>query len=339
MGLFDDLIGDAESGPLSVALSSVPRAVDRNPDVTAAILKARAAQCSVESEEDSSEDEALMESSPERTPRVAEKAAKTPEQLKEEKSRTLFVSNVPVEATAGRLVKFLQLDKSLVETVVFRGVPIDPKYRKIGNKAIRKGKLVETCSSKQAFVRFASRSEVAKTLRSFPNAPKLDGHRLCMNPCELRGRAAFDPKSTVFVRRLPFYTEEDVIWEYFENTVGPVKGVKLLRDPVEHTSKQAALVCFQSKIDVLKAKQLSESQQLKIHVRVLQVEHCLDSRALESIKARGAQKTMKAKIKKAEEKEAQGKGMSKSQRKKNRRRQEALGAAQQTASTILELAK
>eukprot|EP00375_Theileria_parva_P001800 XP_764475.1 hypothetical protein [Theileria parva strain Muguga] len=167
-------------------------------------------------------------------------------------SALVFIGNVPLTIkTKSDLVKKLQIDPKIIQSVHFRSLPIHPKYARNKKVAVIKQKFSDAKDNQNAYVKLSD--------------PKY------LN--ELLEKNKFSRKKTVFVGRLPPTANEDDLYNIFMN-ISPVKAVRIVRDPVTMKSKGFGFVAFDNRPAVVEA--IRELNNTEFKGYTLNVTKCLE---------------------------------------------------------------
>ncbi|XP_053991011.1 RNA-binding protein 34-like isoform X3 [Hylaeus volcanicus] len=196
---------------------------------------------------------------------------KTTEERKEVTRRTLFIGNVPVDTTSKQLRRYLNLKKSQIESIRFRSVPINPKFSKQRAWAASHKQLIEECQTKNAYVVLLNEEDVKLLLSAEEQFLAKDGKvlRVTSVAYDRKRFSVFGVKNTIFVGNLYVKVTEDELRNVFEENVGPVENVRIIRDPVVYISKGFGFVQFVNRGDVTKAIKTMNSflvQKRPLHV-------------------------------------------------------------------------
>jgi len=153
--------------------------------------------------------------------------------------RTVFVGNVSLLTTKKKLGSIFA-KYGQVESVRFRNIPV----AKLGDSkrvAATKQEFHPGRSSKSAFVRFVTVEACWSALNA--NGLVIDDHHIQVTPstCE----KIHDHTKAVFVGNLPFDTEEEELWTFFEEC-GKIKDIRIIRDSETAIGKGFAYVNFKA---------------------------------------------------------------------------------------------
>ncbi|EAN32192.2 RNA-binding protein 34 [Theileria parva strain Muguga] len=187
-------------------------------------------------------------------------------------SALVFIGNVPLTIkTKSDLVKKLQIDPKIIQSVHFRSLPIHPKYARNKKVAVIKQKFSDAKDNQNAYVKLSDPKYLNELLEK--NTLEVDGHHLFINTSDKDSFSKFSRKKTVFVGRLPPTANEDDLYNIFMN-ISPVKAVRIVRDPVTMKSKGFGFVAFDNRPAVVEA--IRELNNTEFKGYTLNVTKCLE---------------------------------------------------------------
>uniref|UniRef100_A0A914WMC5 RRM domain-containing protein n=1 Tax=Plectus sambesii TaxID=2011161 RepID=A0A914WMC5_9BILA len=169
----------------------------------------------------------------------------------EEKQRSVFVGNVPLDGTRKELTKlFTEFGK--VESVRFRSAISNnvklPKKAIVISKKFGDAKM---CFN--AYVKFADKESAEKALAF--NGRKIRDHQLRVDTCA--SKKNYDAKTTVFVGNMLFKATEDQLIEHF-SVCGEVDFVRIVRDSHSGAGKGFGFVGFKDSASTLLALNMND---------------------------------------------------------------------------------
>ncbi|KAL7544469.1 hypothetical protein ACHAWF_007854 [Thalassiosira exigua] len=205
---------------------------------------------------------------------------KTKEQLLEEESRTIFVGNLPPDATRKSLATIFKgcgkVASARLRSVAVAGVKLPPEQA--GNQnAMRKvcantGKLLADAPQKnaQGYVLFASVESVEEALK-LNNSP-YENRTLRVD----RASPTVEPNRSVFVGNLPYGAEEETLRAHFLDSLGDeggdesaVASVRVVRDRETRKCKGFGYVTLRDASLLPSALRLAGTTYMKRELRVL----------------------------------------------------------------------
>lgn len=175
-------------------------------------------------------------------------------QNRDEVRRTVFVGNIPLEVSETKLRQVLGITKAQVESIRFRSQPIVPKFAKQRAYAIRTKQFTGTCEAKNAYVVLKAESD-AQELAKKGLVPFDASRSLRLSSVSFANNefSKFPRRSSVFVGNLYIKTTEEALQRAFEEHVGPVANVRIIRDKALYVSKGFGFVQLKDRIHVPKA--------------------------------------------------------------------------------------
>ena len=194
--------------------------------------------------------------------------------------RTLFVGNVPTNATRSQLARFFKQFGG-VESCRLRSFSVsNPKLTR--RVAMIRGAIHPDSQSMNAYVVFEAEESVDKAVAK--SGVDYEGHKLRLDYADRAksavgssGRAGVAAGLSVFVGNLPFNVSEQQLHGVFEQC-GELTGVRVVRDPLLSLGKGFAFLTFATAAAVKKALAM---QGVAIDGRELRL-----TRAMEEGKAR-----------------------------------------------------
>jgi nucleolar protein 12 len=206
-------------------------------------------------------------------------------QLKERKQRTVFVGNIPLDASQKKVKKFfMQCGK--VEKVWFRSVPVAEDSKKPQKAKIIAGEYGMTKDSKNAYVLFTSKDDALKAKHELNQKLFIEKH-IRVDTCgegmlteeekKLRGRNQSaneweDFTRTIFIGNLPFIVSEEELRSSFAEC-GTIENIRLIRDPKTHMGKGIGYIMFSTKEEMIKT--LDEKKEMKFKGRPLRIQRAV----------------------------------------------------------------
>jgi nucleolar protein 12 len=142
------------------------------------------------------------------------------EEKDEKDQRTIFAGNIPITATITSLKTFFQefgpVDSVRLRSVPIAGTAVDVKGNQdlVRKVCVNQGKFGDQKGSFNAYIVFKNKESVERSLVA---NNRLMGERHLrvdrLNP------TLFNPKTSVFLGGLPFYTDEEELREHFAKVV------------------------------------------------------------------------------------------------------------------------
>ncbi|CAJ0580322.1 unnamed protein product, partial [Mesorhabditis spiculigera] len=179
--------------------------------------------------------------------------------------RTIFVGNVAKEVHEKEIRKvFAEFGE--IESIRARG--IIPEKGNLTKKAAKLGnKISKEQTTLYFFVKYKQEESVAKALTL--NGQERWGHRLRVDCSASKGK--MDNSTTIFLGNLPYDSSEDSLSLWLEKLVGPVEGVRIVRDPATGKEKGFAFASFKESASVALALSMPKLVYKKRELRVSRV--------------------------------------------------------------------
>ncbi|CAD2112250.1 hypothetical protein YYG_04924 [Plasmodium vinckei petteri] len=192
--------------------------------------------------------------------------------IEEKNERTVFVGNVPLNDVSNlKLLKILGINKSLVESVRFRSLPLEEKYANNKRLGIMLKKFTDVKDNKNAFIRMKRKEDVSLLLDK--NGTVYNGYVLRIN--KFGDQSSFNRKKSVCIKNLDRSLTEKDLYELFKD-VDEIKGVRILRDLENSQSRGVGFVLFANRDSVKKAINLFNGKEIKD--RIITVEKVLQEK-------------------------------------------------------------
>ncbi|SOV77185.1 large subunit rRNA processing RRM protein, putative [Plasmodium sp. gorilla clade G3] len=173
------------------------------------------------------------------------------EEIAERNKRTIFVGNVPVkDVSISKLLKILNIEKSIVETVRFRSLPLEEKYADKKRLGVMRKKFTDVKDNKNALVTLKDEKDVPLLLER--NGTIYEGYVLRVN--KFGDSKSFSRKKSICIKNLCKKLNEKDLYEIMKD-VDTIKGVRVLRDTATSMSTGTAFILFESRSAVKKAIQ------------------------------------------------------------------------------------
>ncbi|CAB3409354.1 unnamed protein product [Caenorhabditis bovis] len=194
----------------------------------------------------------------------------------DESAQTIFVGNVPLTMNVKKIRKiFTKFGK--IDSIRMRG--IIPKTEKVSKRvAHMTGKFNENQNSLIFYVKFNEVESVEKALEY--NGTNLDDHIIRVDKCT--GKTEFSKDVAVFVGNLPFELTDEALFKFFDENVGPVASVRIVRDPATGKGKGFAFVNFK---DDASASLALGMETIKMDKRVIRITRILKKPKIQKIAA------------------------------------------------------
>lgn len=205
---------------------------------------------------------------------VGEESEERERDEKEKKDqRTIFVGNIPITATITSLKTFFQefgpVDSVRLRSVPIAGTAVDVKgdQNLVRKVCINQGKFGDQKGSCNAYVVFKNKESVERSLAA-NNRVMGERHLRVdrLNP------TLFNPKTSVFLGGLPFYTDEEELRQHFAkilpNGQDDISGIRLVRNPETLVGKGIGYFALRNHEAVIKALTLDQSKFKKKLIRV-----------------------------------------------------------------------
>ncbi|VTZ67380.1 RNA-binding protein 34, putative [Plasmodium chabaudi chabaudi] len=192
--------------------------------------------------------------------------------IEEKNERTVFVGNIPLNDVSNlKLLKILGINKSLVESVRFRSLPLEEKYANNKKLGVMLKKFTDVKDNKNALIRMKRKEDVSLLLKK--NGTVYNGYVLRVN--KFGDQSNFSRKKSVCVKNLDRSLSEKDLYELFKG-VDEIKGVRILRDLENSQSRGVAFILFENRDSVKKAIDLFNGKEVKD--RVITVEKVLQEK-------------------------------------------------------------
>mmetsp|Transcript_22562 Transcript_22562/g.32982 ORF Transcript_22562/g.32982 Transcript_22562/m.32982 type:complete len:386 (+) Transcript_22562:85-1242(+) len=189
------------------------------------------------------------------------------------KQRTVFVGNIPISATLKSVRKIFS-EFGDIESIRMRSVPISgTAVDDHGNQNLVKKVCVNTAKfgdqkgSFNAYIVYRKADSVSNALSA--------NNRVVGNRHLRVDRAIptmFNPKLSVFLGSLPFYTDEEELRSFFAealpNGQEDIEGIRVVRDPNTLIGKGIGYLALRNHDAVMKALSLDETKFKKRKIRV-----------------------------------------------------------------------
>jgi nucleolar protein 12 len=186
---------------------------------------------------------------------------------------TLFVGNVPISYDTKKLAHefkvFGEIDSIRLRSVPFEGVAVDDKgnQKLVRKVAINQGKIGGQKGSCNAYIVFKNEDSVSKAIAS---KLKVLGDRHIR--LDRTKPTLFDPKLTVFLGGLPFYTDEEELQNHFAAVLpgghDDIVSIRLVRDPETLVGKGIGYMLLSNLDAVMKALGLNDKKFKHREIRV-----------------------------------------------------------------------
>ncbi|GMT26248.1 hypothetical protein PFISCL1PPCAC_17545, partial [Pristionchus fissidentatus] len=171
--------------------------------------------------------------------------------LVDERKRTIFVGNLPVDCTRKQL-EALFAGCGKIDSARLRGT-VGSKETLSKKTAFLSGKINENIKSIIGYVKFVDAATVAEAIKK--NGTVMDGHHLRVDGCV--GSKNYERKATIFVGNLPFEIRDDELLEWAETCVGPVEFVRVVRDRNTGYGKGIGFINFKDSSSITAALALT----------------------------------------------------------------------------------
>ncbi|CAD2086807.1 RNA-binding protein 34, putative [Plasmodium vinckei brucechwatti] len=192
--------------------------------------------------------------------------------IEEKNERTVFVGNIPLNNVSNlKLLRILGINKSLVESVRFRSLPLEEKYANNKRLGIILKKFTDVKDNKNAFIRLKRKEDVSLLLNK--NGTVYNGYVLRIN--KFGDQSNFNRKKSVCIKNLDRSLTEKDLYELFKD-VDEIKGVRILRDLENSQSRGVGFVLFANRDSVKKAINLFNGKEIKD--RIITVEKVLQEK-------------------------------------------------------------
>ncbi|SOV79789.1 large subunit rRNA processing RRM protein, putative [Plasmodium reichenowi] len=179
------------------------------------------------------------------------KKAMNEEEIAERNKRTIFVGNIPLkDVSISKLLKILNIEKSIVETVRFRSLPLEEKYADKKRLGVMRKKFTDVKDNKNALVTLKEEKDVPLLLER--NGTMYEGYVLRVN--KFGDSKSFSRKKSICIKNLCKKLNEKDLYEIMKD-VDTIKGVRILRDTATSMSTGTAFILFESRSAVKKAIQ------------------------------------------------------------------------------------
>jgi len=182
----------------------------------------------------------------------------------EEKNKTVFVGNLPVDITQ-KVLKRLFASCGAIETLRLRSA-IPGKLHMPKKAAVIKRELSKNQDTIIAYVKFQEGKSVKGALKL--NGNVLDGRHIQVDSCASSKR--YDDKRTVFLGNLPFDANEERLYEHFSDC-GDIEKVRLVRDRASGDGKGFGFVVFKDPTSVSFALKLDGEKFDNRNLRITRV--------------------------------------------------------------------
>ncbi|CXI07544.1 large subunit rRNA processing RRM protein, putative [Plasmodium berghei] len=189
--------------------------------------------------------------------------------IEEQNDRTVFVGNIPLNDVSNlKLLKILGINKSLVESIRFRSLPLEEKYANKKKLGIMLKKFTDVKDNKNALIRMKRKEDISLLLDK--NGTVYNGHVLRINKCG--DQNYFSRKKSVCLKNLDRSLSEKDLYELFKD-IDEIKGVRILRDVENSQSRGVAFILFKNRASVKTAIKMFNGKEIKD--RVITVEKLL----------------------------------------------------------------
>eukprot|EP00919_Chromeraceae_sp_WS-2016_P005308 GHVR01012517.1.p1 GENE.GHVR01012517.1~~GHVR01012517.1.p1 ORF type:complete len:403 (+),score=145.76 GHVR01012517.1:51-1259(+) len=170
--------------------------------------------------------------------------------------RVMFVGGVPLNTNTLEIRDFFEIEKSDVESIYFRSLPVSTKWtRNKRTGAILKDYSDSSKATKNAYIVLSRDDPQLKKKILQKNMELFDGVRIRVDYASNGDSfSKFDPKRTVFVGQLSRSVDETELYDAFSN-VGEIKSVRIVRDKETCGSKGFGFVFFSDRLHVKKSLQ------------------------------------------------------------------------------------
>ena len=225
-------------------------------------------------------------------------------QIKDRKERTVFVGNLPIDATQKQLKRVFK-ECGDIEKIWFRSICTEPESKRSERAKILKKEYGSAKDSKNGYVLYMSKKSAGDAKEKF-NATKMEDKTLRVDTFleykpipRAQGRTytatnpAEDFTKTIFIGNLPYVVSEEDVRKQFEDC-GKIENVRLIRDPKTFLGKGIGYIMFSTKEEMQKA--LAEKKGLKFRYRELRINRAVEPKRRE--------KKLKRKAEALEEKRA-----------------------------------
>ncbi|SOV14911.1 large subunit rRNA processing RRM protein, putative [Plasmodium sp. gorilla clade G2] len=173
------------------------------------------------------------------------------DEIVERNKRTVFVGNVPLkDVSISKLLKILKIEKSIVETVRFRSLPLEEKYADKKRLGVLRKKFTDVKDNKNALVTLKDEKDVPLLLER--NGTIYEGYVLRVN--KFGDNKSFSRKKSICIKNLCKKLNEKDLYEIMKG-VDTIKGVRILRDTLTSMSTGTAFILFENRSAVKKAIQ------------------------------------------------------------------------------------
>ncbi|EGT49293.1 hypothetical protein CAEBREN_16941 [Caenorhabditis brenneri] len=184
----------------------------------------------------------------------------------EDNAKTVFVGNMPLTMNE-KSVRRIFSDFGTVSSVRMRNlIPINEKLSK--RVTHLSGKLNDKQSSLTFYVKFENEESVENALKY--NGTKLEDHVVRVDKVGNK-KKDFGKDLAIFVGNLPFEITEDALITFFSEQIGPVEGVRIVRDKDTGKGKGFAFVNFKQDSSVSLALSMETIKMEKRDLRLTKV--------------------------------------------------------------------
>ncbi|CRG99061.1 large subunit rRNA processing RRM protein, putative [Plasmodium relictum] len=211
--------------------------------------------------------------------------------LFEKNKRTVFVGNVPLKNVTGpKLLKILNIKRSIVESIRFRSLPLEEKYANKKKLGVILKKFTDAKDNKNALITLKKEDYVPTLLSR--NGTVYDGYVLRIN--KVGDNNFFNKKKSVCLRNLHKQLNEKDLYEMMKE-VDEIKGIRILRDNITSCSTGVAFILFKNRSSVKKAIEMFNGK--NINNRQIIVQKVIDKNEKDNEKKKNKE-TMKKEINK-----------------------------------------
>ncbi|CRG97213.1 large subunit rRNA processing RRM protein, putative [Plasmodium gallinaceum] len=196
----------------------------------------------------------------------------------EKNKRTVFVGNIPLKNVTGpKLLKILNIKRSLVESIRFRSLPLEEKYANKKKLGVILKKFTDAKDNKNALITLKEEDHVPIILSR--NGTVYDGYVLRVN--RIGDNSFFNKKKSVCIRNLHKQLNEKDLYELMKD-VDEIKGIRILRDNITSCSTGVAFILFKNRSSVKKAIEMFNGKM--INNRPIVVQKVLDRNEIDNAK-------------------------------------------------------